>query len=70
MKLGAVTKIGKSNKITSKKIDDDVMSKSCNIAIFPICDQFMTIQKPYLARIVCKTCIFILQKLKAELKNL
>ena len=46
------------------------MSKSCNIAIFPICDQFMTIQKPYLARIVCKTCIFILQKLKAELKNL
>ena len=37
MKLGRVTKLDKTNKTTSKKFDDDVMSKNCDvIAIFPI----------------------------------
>ena len=35
MKLGPVTKLDRRNKKTSKKIDDDVMSKDCDvIAIF------------------------------------
>ena len=35
MKLGPVTKLDKRNKTTSKKFDDDVMSKNCDvIAIF------------------------------------
>ena len=53
MKLGPVTKPGKKNKITSKKIDDDV------IAIFPIYGQFRATRKPDSGRIVCKTYIFI-----------
>ena len=41
MKLGPVTKLDKRNKKTSKKIDDNVMSKSCDvIANFPIYGQF------------------------------
>ena len=37
MKLGAVAKIDKRNKTTSKKIDNDVMLKSFDvIAIFSI----------------------------------
>ena len=35
MKIGQVTKIDKRNKTTSKNIDDNVMSKNCDvIAIF------------------------------------
>ena len=35
MKLGPVTKLGKRNTVTSKKIDDDVMSANCHaIVIF------------------------------------
>ena len=35
MKLGPVTKPDKRNKITSKKIDNDIMSENCDfIAIF------------------------------------
>ena len=30
----AVTKIGKSNTATSKKIDDDVMLTNCNVIVF------------------------------------
>ena len=41
MKLVAVTKINKTNKTTSKKFVDGVMSRNCDvIAIFPIYDQF------------------------------
>ena len=37
MKLGPATKIDKRNTKTSKKFDDDIMSKNCDvIAIFPI----------------------------------
>ena len=70
MKLGAVTKLDKKNKATA----------NCEvIVIFPIYGQFGAIQKPNSGRIVCKIYIFInnnltnlimLQKLKAELKNL
>ena len=41
MKLGPVTKLGKRNKITSKRFDDDVMSKNRHFtAICPIYSQF------------------------------
>ena len=41
MKLGAVTRIDKRNKTTSKKIDDDVMSENCDvIVVFRIFAQF------------------------------
>ena len=60
MKLGPVAKPGKGSKGTSKKIDDDVMSKNCGVIyIFPIYDQFGAIRKPDSGRIVCKTYIFI-----------
>ena len=60
MKLGAVTKLDKRNKVTSKKTDDSVMSANCDvIIIFPIYDQFGAIQKPDSRRMVCKTYIFI-----------
>ena len=52
MKLGPVTKRDKRNKATSKKIDDDVMSASCDvIVIFPIYGQFGAIRKPDSGRI-------------------
>ena len=55
MKLGPVTKLDKTNKTTSKKFDDDVMSKNCDIIIiFPIYGQFGAIWKLDSARIVCK----------------
>ena len=39
MNLGPVTKLEKRNKITSKKLDDDVMPENYDvIAIFPIMD--------------------------------
>ena len=76
MKVRPVTKLDKRNKTPSKKIDD-VMSANCDvIAIFPIYGQFGAIRKPDSGPIVCKTYIFInsnlfiLQKLKTELKNL
>ena len=60
MKLGAVTKLGKRNRSTSKKFDDDVMSANCDaIVIFTIFDQFEAIWKPDSLRMVCKTYIFI-----------
>ena len=47
MKLGPVTKIGKRNKITSKKFDDDFMSEICDaIVIIRIFGQFGAVQRP------------------------
>ena len=49
MKLGPVTKLKKIGTATlkRKKIDDDVMSTNRGVFfIFPIYDQFGTIQKP------------------------
>ena len=47
MKLILVIKIDKRNNTTSKKIDADVMSPSCEvIVIFPIYGQFGAIWKP------------------------
>ena len=60
MKLGPVTKIYKTNKTTSKKIDIGVMSENSDvIVVFPIYGQFGAIRKPDSGRIVCKTYIFI-----------
>ena len=77
MKLRPETKPDKRNKTTSKIFDDDVMPENRDaIVIFPIYGQFGAIWKPDSRRIVCKTYIFInsnlfiLQKLKIELKNL
>ena len=77
MKLGPVTKPDKKNKAMSEKFDDDVSLANCDvIAIFSIYGQSGAIWKLDSGRIVCKTCIFInsnlfiLQKLKTELKNL
>ena len=57
MKLGLVTKIDNRNTITSKKIDNDVMSAHFGgvIVIFPISGQFGAIRKPDSGRMVCKT---------------
>ena len=58
--VGPVTKHDKRNKTTSKKIDDDAMSKNCDvIAIFLIYGQFRAIRKPDSGRAVCNTYIFI-----------
>ena len=77
MKLGPATKLDKKNKTPSKKFDDDVMLENYDvIVISPIYLQFGAIQKPDSGRIVYKTyiCInsniYILQKLKTELKYL
>ena len=60
MKLGAVTKLDKENKTTSKNFDDDVMLKNCDvILIFLIYGQFGAILKPDSGRRSCKTYIFI-----------
>ena len=41
MKLGPITKLDKRNKTTSKKYDNDVMTKNCDvIAIVLIYGQF------------------------------
>ena len=64
MKLGPVTKLDKRNKTTSKKIDVDFMSETCDVnIIFPIYGHFGAIRKPDSGRIVCKTYIFINSKL-------
>ena len=45
MKLGLVTKRDKTDRILSKKFDDDVMSQMCDvISIFPIYGQFGAIR--------------------------
>ena len=60
MKLGPVTKLDKGNKTASKKFDNDVMSKNCDVVgIFPIYGQFEAIRKPDSGSIICKTYIFI-----------
>ena len=60
MKLGPVTQLDKRNKIPSKNIDDDVMSKNYDIVvIFPIYGQFGAIRKPDSRRIAYKPYIFI-----------
>ena len=60
MKLGTVTKLGKRNKATSKKFDDDAMSANCDIiVIFSIYGPSRTIRKPDSGCIVCKTYIFV-----------
>ena len=47
MKLGPVTKLGKKNKTTSKKLNDNVMLENCDvIVIFLIFVLFGAIQKP------------------------
>ena len=76
MKLGSVTKPDKRNKITSKQIDNDVVSTNSDvIVIFLIYSQFGAIRLPDSGRIVCKTYIFMksnlfLTKLKKELKSI
>ena len=63
MNLGPVTKLDKKNKKESKKFDDDVMSKNCDvIIIFLMYGQFGATQKPDSGGIVCKTYIFIYSK--------
>ena len=47
MKLGPVTKLDKINKTTSKKFDDDVISKNCDvIVIIRIFGQFGAVRTP------------------------
>ena len=56
IKLGPVTKFDTKNKAASKKIDDDVMTETCDVIImFPIYGQFGAIRKPDSRCIVCKT---------------
>ena len=59
MKLGPVTKLDKRNKTTSKKSDNDVMSKHCDIiAIFRILGQFGAVRRPDSGHRVCKSYFF------------
>ena len=60
LKLGPATKYDNRKTTTSKKVDNDVMSKNCDaIVIFPICGQFKPIWKPDSGRMFCKFYIFI-----------
>ena len=60
MNLGPVTKLDKGNKTTSKKSDDDIMSRNCHVNfIFLIYGQFGAISNVDFRYIVCKTYIFI-----------
>ena len=69
MKLRPVTKLDKTNIVTSKKFDGDVISANCDVIVFfPIYGEFAAIRKPDSGRMVCKTYIFI--KLTIKLKNL
>ena len=64
MKLEPLPKLDKRNKTTSKKIENDVMSKHCDvIIIFLVYDQFGAIRKPDSGFIVCKTYVFIYNNL-------
>ena len=59
MKLRPVTKFDKSNKKNVKKIDNDVMSESCDVIfIFLIYSQFGAIVKPDSGCRACKTYVF------------
>ena len=59
MILGAVTKLDKRDKTTSKEIDDDVMSENCDvIVIFRIFSQFGAVQRPDSGHRVCKSYVF------------
>ena len=58
MKRRPVTKLGKRNKTTSKKVDVDVMSENCDvIVIFRIFGQFGTVRKPDSGHRVCKSYV-------------
>ena len=60
MKLGPVTKVDKKNTVTSKNIDDGVMSTNYGvIVIFSIYNQFGAIRKPDSELMVSKTYMFI-----------
>ena len=60
IKLGPVTKLDKRNKTTSKKVDDDVIAKNCDVfVIFSIYGQFGAIWKPDSGCRVCKGYFFI-----------
>ena len=63
MKLGGETKPDKRNKTTSRKFDDGVMSRNCDvITTFPIYGQFGTMRMPDSGRVVYKTYVFINSK--------
>ena len=64
MKLGQVTKLDKRNKKTTKNIEDDLMSVTCDVFVFfPIYGQFGAIRMPDSGRIACKIYIFIISNL-------
>ena len=59
MKLGAVTKLDKRNKPTSKNFDNDVISGNCDvIVIFQIFSQFGAARRPDSGHRVCKRYVF------------
>ena len=60
MKLGPVIKLDKKNTSTSKKLNDDVMSKNSDVIVFfPIYDKSAATRKPDSGRMVYKTYILI-----------
>ena len=60
MKLGPVTKLDKKNTTTSKRFDNDAISKNYDvIVIFLIYGQFGAMRKPNSGHMICKTLIFI-----------
>ena len=70
MKLGPVTKADKRNKTTSKKTDDNIMSKNYSvITIFPIYDQFGAIRKPGSKLTYLLIVIFSLTKTESRTKK-
>ena len=59
MKLGPVTKLDKRKKVSSKKLDVDVMSENCDvIVIFLIFGQFGAVRRPDSGQRVCKSYVF------------
>ena len=59
MKLGQVTKFNKSNTVTSRKTDDNVMSGNCDVTvIFPFHGQFRAIRKMNSGCMVCENLYF------------
>ena len=59
MKLGPTTKLDKTKNIGSKKFDNDLMSKNCDvIVIFSIYSQFGAIREPDSGCVICKTYIY------------
>ena len=60
MKLGPETTLGKRNKTTSKKFDDDFMSEKFSIVfIFKIFNQFESVRSLDSGQRFCKSCAFI-----------